>query len=153
MTYIPCSFFFRSFIVVPKVSLLSLGNNVYSHSKYEIIASIVAIVVLVIIPPSLRFDWTVINTYEQYQNGGEFLYPVAQAGMLTLGCILLLLQVCNVIRFVVPDSRLTKSKILTNVLRGSSVRSEFGIKQAAVYKVHQMVKVRVFCHLYFIVKP
>jgi len=60
---------------------------------------------------------------------------------MTLGCgfILLWLQLCNIVRFIVPDSKLTQSKTLTSVLRGSSVRSEFGIKQATVFKIHRMV--------------
>ena len=57
-----------------------------------------------------------------------------------IGSALLLMQVSNLFRLVVPDSRLTKSKHLTDWLYDSSVRSELGIKQASTIQVHEMVK-------------
>lgn len=112
---------------------------------FEIIAAFAAIIILVMVPPLVQFDLGIIQT-KVYEDG-EALWNLLRFVLLSLGCILLTLQVCNVIRFVIPDSRLTKSKMLTILLRGSSVRSEFGIKQASVYKVHQMVKNAYDLHL------
>lgn len=122
--------------------LLSLGNNVYTHSKLEIFAAFVAICGLVLTPPLREFEWFIFETHAQpYREGNIIaLWHFLRIVSLIIGCSLLFLQLCNIVRFIIPDSRLTNSKLLTSLLRGSSVRSEFGIKQAAIYKVHEMVK-------------
>ena len=112
---------------------------------FEITAAIAAIIIVVFVPPLVQFDFFIIQTKE-YEDS-EHLWNAFRFVLLSFGCILLFLQVCNIIRFIIPDSRLTKSKMLTNLLRGSAVRSEFGIKQASVYKVHQMVKNAYDLHL------
>ena len=111
--------------------ILNLGNNVYSHSILEILFGILGIGFLVILPSIWSFEiGDFINTYvvekedkdDPANRGIVLLFDVV-----TLGCgfILLWLQLCNIVRFIVPDSKLTQSRTLTSTLRGSSVRSEF----------------------------
>jgi len=126
------------FLIAPSVMVLNLGNNVYHHSMIEIMVGIIGIIILVILPSIIEFDWKVITTTDI--EDAEYVSEIFDVVILTIGCILLFMQISNIVRFVVPDSNLTKSKALTILLRGSSVRSEFGTKQASVFKVHQMVK-------------
>jgi hypothetical protein len=118
--------------------LLSVGNNVHRHSIPEILIGIVGIVFIVILPPLKRVKWNLVDTtlYDDFPVVKAIVVVVS----LTIGMVLLLLQFANIVRYIVPDSKLTKSKLLTTFLRGSAVRSEFGLKQAANFKVHTLVK-------------
>ena len=57
-----------------------------------------------------------------------------------LAVCLILCQLANTIRLLISTERIASSKILTMLVRGNSVKSEVGLKQAAAYKVHKMVK-------------
>lgn len=125
--------------MVPAVLILSLGNNIHRHSPLEIAGGIVGIVLLIFFPafyPSInnRFLKTATDP------DAPWAYTLFRVINTTLGCMLLFFQFCNIVRWIVPDSKLRENKFLTLVLRGSGVRSEFGIKQAAIKKVHNMVK-------------
>lgn len=141
----------HSFIVAPVVMILSLGNNIYRHSIAEIFAGTVGIIVIVMLPNLLEFDWGFMETSFRIEGerdpASELLLSAARVTMLILGAILLLQQAFNVLRFIVPDSRLTGNKNLTVLLRGSVVRSEFGLKQAAIFKVHNMIKNALDVHV------
>ena len=132
-------YFEFSFLIAPSVMVLSLGNNVYRHSILEIMGGIVGTIVIVFLPAMIEFEWFIITT-KPSDESAVMVYKMFDVISYFLGSALLLMQVSNLFRLVVPDSRLTKSKHLTAWLRGSSVRSEFGIKQASIIKVHQMVK-------------
>lgn len=133
-----CTF---SVLIAPGVMVLNLGNNVYTHSVLEILAGILGTVVIVFLPMVIKFQSIFISTHNPDEEEG--LPPILDVihYMLSsfIGIVLILLQGSNIVRYIVPDSRLTRSKILTTLLRGSSVRNEFGMKQATIFKVNQMV--------------
>ena len=118
--------------------ILNLGNSVYRHSILEITAGMIGIIVLLILPSALEFNWRIIDTTTV--EDAKYISIMADIFIITIAVILLFMQAANIVRYIIPDSRLTRSKALTSLLRGSSVRSEFGIKQAATLKVHQMIK-------------
>ncbi len=122
--------------------ILSLGNNVYRHSLVEIACAILGITILIFIPTFVDFNIHFINTYvtEDKDETSRTLVLFFDIMTFIAGCVLLFLQVLNIVRFIVPDSHLTKNKTLTMFLRGSAVRSEFGTKQATVFKIHKMVQ-------------
>ncbi len=128
----------NSIVVAPCVMLLSVGNNVHRHSIPEICLGIVGIIFIVILPPLMKLKWKLIDTtlWDDFPTVKVIVVVIS----LTIGIVLLLLQFANIVRYIVPDSKLTKSKLLTIILRGSAVRSEFGLKQAANFKVHMLVK-------------
>lgn len=124
--------------------ILSLGNNIYRNPIAEILAAITGIIVIVMLPNLMEFDWVFMETSYRIEGerdpASELLLSAARVTMLILGAILLLQQALNILRVIVPDSRMISSKTLTALLRGSVVRSEFGLKQAGIFKVHNMVK-------------
>ena len=130
--------------------ILSLGNNIYCHSIAEIIAAIIGIIVIVMLPALVEFDWGFMETSYSYEGerdpASELLLSAARVTMLTLGTILLFQQALNILRFIIPNSRMTSSKNLTVLLRGSVVRSEFGLKQAAIFKVLKMNQYALALH-------
>lgn len=126
------------FVIAPCIMLLSLGNNVYRHSILEIAVGIISIAVIVVLPTITSIDWGPLNT-TQYDDV-PILKVIAFTVTSTIGIVLLLLQFANLVRFIIPDSKLTKSKAMTTLLRGTGVRSEFGLKQASIFKVHRLVR-------------
>ena len=125
--------------MVPAVVILSLGNNVHRHSILEISAGIIGIAILIFFPALYHdIDNNVVKTVDVADS--PWAMPIFRTVNILIGCILLFFQLCNIVRWIVPDSKLREDKFLTLVLRGSGVRSEFGIKQATIKKVHNMVK-------------
>lgn len=122
--------------MVPTVILLSLGNNIHRHSPVEILVSCIAIALFVFFPALYhKIDNRFMSTADD-----TWFSHAARIINLVLGGILCFFQMCNIVRYIIPDNVLAESKVLTLVLRGSGVRSEFGIKQAAIRKVHDLVK-------------
>lgn len=125
--------------MAPSVLILSLGNNIHRHNPLEIAGGIVGIAVLIFFPAfNTGIDNVVFTTAEIPD--AAWLSTLFRVINLSIGFILLFFQVCNIVRWAVPDSVLKESKFLTLILRGSGVRSEFGIKQAAMKKVHNLVR-------------
>jgi len=112
---------------------------VYSHNPLEIAGGIVGIAVLIFFPALYKkIDNAVISTvpYEE----GSYVGTMLNVVNLTIGSLLLFFQCCNIVRYIVPDNVLKQNKFATLVLRGSGVRAEFGIKQAAQLKVDEMME-------------
>eukprot|EP00594_Rhizosolenia_setigera_P004606 CAMPEP_0178953056 /NCGR_PEP_ID=MMETSP0789-20121207/8201_1 /TAXON_ID=3005 /ORGANISM="Rhizosolenia setigera, Strain CCMP 1694" /LENGTH=1011 /DNA_ID=CAMNT_0020634261 /DNA_START=593 /DNA_END=3628 /DNA_ORIENTATION=- len=125
--------------VTPMVIILSLGNNIHDHSPLQIIFGIAGIAGLIFFPALYDgINNDVIST--EKEEPLPFISTEFKIINLSIGSVLLFIQFCNIIRWQVPDSRLTKNKFLTIILRGNGVRGEFGIKQAAVKKIHNLVK-------------
>ena len=121
--------------------LLSLGNNVHRHSPIEILVSFLAIALFVFFPALYhKIDNRFMSTADEHGFHHAWFSHAARVINLMLGGILCFFQICNIVRFIIPDNVLAENKVLTLVLRGSGVRSEFGIKQAAIRKVHDLVK-------------
>ena len=122
--------------------VLSLGNNAYRHSIREIMAGIVGIFVIVFFPAMFEFDWFIITTKpsDPSDESQAIVYRQVRVFSYIIGSMLLLSQVFNLIRCYVPHDKLTGNKYMTMFLRGSSVKYEFGTKQASIIKVHNMVK-------------
>lgn len=124
--------------MVPSVLLLSLGNDIHRHSLIEVFIGFLAIGLIVFFPAFYtKIDNRFISTANQEDT---FFSSSIRVLNLTLGAMLCFFQTCNVVRCIVPDNTLAQSKLLTLILRGSGVRSEFGIKQAAVKKIHNLVQ-------------
>ncbi len=122
--------------------ILSLGNDIQNHSVREIAGGMSGIAFLIFFPiwyKNIDLEEELgFSTKEDAENG--MWTATARNINLSIGILLLIVQIFNIIRVVVPDGKLQKSKILTLILRGSGVRSEFGIKNSSAAKVHKMVK-------------
>ena len=126
--------------MAPAVMILSLGNNIHRHNPLEIAAGILGIAGLIFFPALYdKIDNRVFKTTE-IDEEALWVSLLFRSINLTIGSILLCIQLSNIVRCIVPDNKLKESKLLTLILRGSGVRSEFGIKQATIKKVHNMVK-------------
>lgn len=126
-------------VVAPSVLILSLGNNIHRHSLAEVLCGIAGILILIIFPVFYdRINSWFIST--KSVEGAEYMTTVFDVINLSIGAALLCIQVCNIIRWAVPDNKLTMNKVLTLILRGTGVRAEFGIKQAAMRKVNILVQ-------------
>ena len=127
-----------SLIMAPAVLILSLGNNVHRHNPLEILAGIIGILVLIFFPALYHKLDNKVFTTATIEDAAYFS-TLARTFNIIIGSILLFFQFCNIIRWMIPDSKLVQSKFLSLVLRGSGVRSEFGIKQATLKKVDRLV--------------
>lgn len=129
-----------SFLVAPCIMILSLGNNPFRHSLVEKALGLVGVVVIVILPAVIEFDWAFLDTTRSEQNSfTSSIRVLFDIVVIFIGVVLLLLKLFTIVRFMIPDKILSRSSTLTSLLRGSSVKSEFSMKQATIFKVHQMV--------------
>mmetsp|Transcript_10121 Transcript_10121/g.14728 ORF Transcript_10121/g.14728 Transcript_10121/m.14728 type:complete len:1032 (-) Transcript_10121:116-3211(-) len=127
------------FIMAPANMILSLGNNVHRHSLLEICSGVLGIGVLIFFPALYhKIDTPVFKTVDV--DGFVFIMPFMRRVNLFIGILLLIIQICNLVRFCIPDDQLKGSKFLTLILRGTGVRGEFGIKKASAFKVDKMIQ-------------
>lgn len=127
--------------------ILSLGNGIQKHSLWEIAGGISGIAILIFFP----IWYKGINLenelgFSTTEAESDMWTRTAKRINLTIGILLLMVQIFNIVRIIVPDGKLQRSKILTLLLRGSGVRSEFGIKKSSAIKVHQMIKNAYILH-------
>jgi hypothetical protein len=124
------------------VTTLSLGNNPNDISIQEIIGGLTATGFLLITPLFVKFDFIFFENVSlgTEENSTTELKRLGTILSYSLAACLVLCQVANTIRLVVSNEKLASSKILTMLVRGTSIKSEVGLKQAAAYKVHTMVK-------------
>ena len=131
-----------SFIVTPTVLILSLGNNSRKHSLLEIVLAIVGIALLIFFPAFYDgIDTPIFSTKDQkIVERDNFTSQILDTINIFVGIALLFFQCCNLVRWAVPDDKLTSSKFLGVIIRGSGVKAEFALKHAAIRKVHIMME-------------
>lgn len=111
----------------------------HRHSLVEICAGVLGIAVLIFFPALYHdIDNPVFSTADV--EDFKVFMPMMRKINILIGTLLLLIQICNVVRFCIPDDQLEESKFLTLILRGTGVRGEFGIKKASAFKVDKMIK-------------
>jgi len=130
-------------IGTPFVSILNLGNNPHRTSLLEIVGGMIGVGLLIIFPACYEFDAKFFRT-KPTEAEREFVKPIFVT-LIIIGSVLLLLQILGLIRILLPNRLLGSMKWL-ELLRGSAAKNETGIKQAAAFKVHQMVKNAYMLH-------
>lgn len=125
------------------VMALSFGNSIFHCRWYEIVLGSTAVVVFIFIPFFLEFDAGFFSTRKRSRSADED--PLAHEYVLyffhfILGCLILLLQLVNLIRLFIPNKKVTSSRKLSAFFTGSNAKAEFRIKQAAIFKTNQMVR-------------
>ena len=124
---------------VASVTSLSLGNDPNKISLQEIVGGTLAIGLFLIVPLFFQFNIRFFSNawfFDTEDGSRDF---VTLTSYILVAC-LLFCQITNIIRFSISNEKLITSKFLSGLVRGSYVKSEVGLKQAASYKVHKLVK-------------
>mmetsp|Transcript_3330 Transcript_3330/g.3674 ORF Transcript_3330/g.3674 Transcript_3330/m.3674 type:complete len:928 (-) Transcript_3330:725-3508(-) len=123
-------------------SALSIGNKMQADTVYGPLVGLVAVAVFIFLPKFYEFDANVSSGDQDaniFSTNMEESYPGMARILIPLGVLLSLIQIKNIIAIVISNEKLSKNRFLARLFLGSNVQAEFRIKQAASYKVNQMI--------------
>jgi len=117
---------------------LSFGNTIMSNSILGPIIGIAADVVFVFFPLIFEIDGYFFKTKQVPE--WDIFAQVFKWIVILSGIFLGLLQIQNLIGLLVPAEAIAKNGILSNLVLGNTMKAAFRMKQAASFKVNNLVR-------------
>lgn len=134
-------FFQLSVVGTAFVFLASLGNDTYTSNRCHSIGftmiGMVSIFLFTGLTFFVKFNGYIVDTRQK--DNLKFIYAAA----LTMGIILLALQLIHLLRLLYPDPKL---KWVDNILTPSITKAEVQIKHAATFKMKKLLKNALTLH-------
>jgi len=135
LTYLCCA-------GVPFVSILNLGNRTspsFVVNLVELVLGIIGVSFLLIFPAFVSFDASPFFVVIAAKDADDIFDAFLRWILFTIGLTLLIIKISSLFELLFSDT-VSKYPILSALLTPASVKKEFHVKQAATYKVNQMVK-------------